>query len=154
MYTILAHVVCVSVLVLVANGDKGGAGNPSCPVKCDLLQEMTLMRQALNQESILRMGLTNELYELKKKVAENEQSINRTQVEANASNNKFAEVQNRQKATYTRLTDVSNAVTRAQNTITAIRNGNTNNKRDLTRLENTLASFNQTLQGNVQYMYV
>ena len=37
-------------------------------MKCDVVQELTLLRQLLNQESMLRINTNNEIMELKKAI--------------------------------------------------------------------------------------
>ena len=37
-------------------------------MKCDVVQELTLLRQLLNQDSMLRMNTNNEIIELKKAI--------------------------------------------------------------------------------------
>ena len=80
--------VFMSMVIVVMRGvlgDTDSDKHSSCPVKCDIVQEVTLLRQLLNQESLLRISVTNELEELKKKIHLNTQKIDTQFEETTAS---------------------------------------------------------------------
>ena len=65
------YTVCILVFFLLAVtksifGNTDSKVPQSCPYKCDLLQEITLLRQMVNHESILRMGLETQMQEMRK----------------------------------------------------------------------------------------
>ena len=78
MHGMLYFVVSVSMVIMISvvRGDTGSDKYSTCPIKCDLVQEVTLLRQLLNQESLLRISVTNELQQLKKQITRNTQRIN------------------------------------------------------------------------------
>ena len=65
MYGIWIYVACSLVLVRSLFGKTASGVQKSCPIKCDLIQEIQLLRQLLNQESLLRVSTNNRLHELK-----------------------------------------------------------------------------------------
>ena len=64
---------CVFVLLAIIYSVYGGLGSvvsPSCPIKCDLFLEVQAIRQMVNQESLIRMGIDAQTQELRKSVAD------------------------------------------------------------------------------------
>ena len=117
------YLICVSVMMGSTYGNTGTDTQKPCPVKCDVIQELSLIRQLLNQESLLRVNTNNEIQELKK-------TLRRS----------ITSMQNNQRATKQDLTTLETSVT-------AIRNDNTAARGDLTTLERIVTSMNQTYQG-------
>ena len=120
------YLICLSVLAGSVYAGKGSAASNACPVKCDVVQELTLLRQLLNQESILRMNSNNEIKDLKKLITRTKNSITAMQQD--------------NRATKQKLTTLESSV----NTVKA---NNRATRRDLTKLERTVTSINQTYQG-------
>ena len=80
--------------VLIVSGVRGNTGSDkyrSRPVKCDLVQDLTLFRQLLNQESLLWISVTNELQELKKIINQNTQKYAKLTQAENATNFKITQ---------------------------------------------------------------
>ena len=117
------YLICLSVLTRSVYAGKGSATSNACNVKCDVVQELTLFRQLLNQESILRMNTNNEIKDLKKMITRTRSSI--------------TAVQHENKATKQKLTMLESSVSTEM----------TNTRAALTTLERTVTSMNQTYQG-------
>ena len=64
---------CVFVLLAKPYPIYGGLGSvvsPSCPIKCDVFVEVQAIRQMVNQESLIRMGIDAQTQELRKTVSD------------------------------------------------------------------------------------
>ena len=64
---------CVVVLLAKPYPVYGGLGSvvsPSCPIKCDVFVEVQAIRQMVNQESLIRMGIDAQTQELRKTVTD------------------------------------------------------------------------------------
>ena len=124
-------------IVVMLGEVRGNTGTPnhkfqSCELKCDMVQEVTLLRQLLNQESLLRINSNNELQELKKALAD----IKRDTQQINAS---FEQ----------RATSVETRLTTAESAITSEQNENKITKLEITSLEKEMGKMNQTIiKGN------
>ena len=132
MYGIWIYVACTLVLVGSMYGDTGKVFPTSCPVKCDLIQEIQILRQLLNQESILRIDMNTQLQELRKEIKENRknaQSTNATIQETMVAMEKLEE------ATNLKLNYVNASTQRAENSINALQNTNRGTIQKLTKLE-------------------
>ena len=75
MSTLWIEAICFLAVTKSTFGDTGSASPQSCPYQCDLMQEITLLRQMVNQESILRMGLETQIQDLRKSVSEVRQDV-------------------------------------------------------------------------------
>ena len=107
--------ICLSVLIGSVYAGKGSAVSNACHVKCDVVQELTLLRQLLNQESILRINTNNEIQELKKMIKDivTEHRQNRNQV--NTSIEEIAmKIDSLDKGTITQLTEVTMSLQRLE----------------------------------------
>ena len=65
--------ICVFFLMAITRSAYGGLGSvvsPSCPIKCDVFVEVQALRQMVNQESLIRMGIDAQTQELRKTVAD------------------------------------------------------------------------------------
>ena len=63
----------VFVLLAIMYSVYGGLGSvvsPSCPIKCDVFVEVQAIRQMVNQESLIRMGIDAQTQELRQTVAD------------------------------------------------------------------------------------
>ena len=63
-------VFCLFAIATSVHSDTGSEVPPSCPLKCDVLGEVNAIRQLLNQESIIRMGIDAQTQELRKTVTD------------------------------------------------------------------------------------
>ena len=101
-------------------------------MECDVVQELTLLRQLLNQESMLRINTNNEIMELKKAIRDIMADFNQVKHKLNTSIGKTAtkiektsvkvgetatKLENLEKSTTVLHTEVSTAVQRAENTV-------------------------------------
>ena len=130
-------------------GDTGSEVPLSCPLKCDLLQEMQTLRQLVNQESILRIGIDAQLQNLRKTVTETLKELRQNGQLLNPSfEETTAMVQILEKDTDTRIKDVNSSVqmTQLEGSITAVKNGQTDIMQTLMTLEKEFVSLNQTYQ--------
>ena len=141
MYGTLVCAVCILVMVESMYGDTGSGVPTACPVKCDLIQEIQILRQLLNQESILRINTNDRLQELEKIVNQNTQRNNGSLDEIKIAMAKL------EQATRVQLTEVKRSIQSAETSITATHNTNRGTRQTLTKLEQGMVSLNQTYQG-------
>ena len=153
------YLVCVSVMLGSTYGNTGTDVRTSCPVQCDAVQELTLIRQLLNQESLLRINTNNEIQELKKAVkhlSHNSYQLNTsiaTKIESleRTTNNRLTDVttsvqraesaiQTLETTTDSRLKSVKSSVQRARSSITSMQNIQRATKQDLTTLETSVTA--------------
>ena len=153
MHGICVYLFCASLLISAVYGSKGSDAAHSCSIKCDVVQEVTLLRQLLNQESLLRINTNNEIMDLKKAVKRARSSITAIQNENRALKkdltsltNSVTTVKNDNRATRQDLTSLTNSVT-------TVKNDNRAARQDMTSLERTMTSMNQTLQGKYSLPY-
>ena len=59
---------CLFAITTSIYSDTDSEAPPSCPLKCDVLGEVNVIRQLVNQESIIRMGIDAQTQELRKTV--------------------------------------------------------------------------------------
>ena len=131
MHGICLYLFCASLFIDTVYGSKGSDATHSCTLKCDVVQELTLLRQLLNQESLLRINTNNEIMDLKKAVYRARSSITALQKDNRAMKQD--------------LTSLENSVTTVKNDKAA--------RQDMTSLERTMTSMNQTLQGKYSLPY-
>ena len=152
-------VVCLIVLKKPINAGTGSKVQSSCSLKCDLVQEITLLRQLVNQESLLRIGLDAQLQELRSQVKQNGQQITIQNASLEAKSTILGRLERGMEA---QLAEVKTSIRRTENTIqgleqatdtriSAVENGNKNSRQKLQALERDLTSLNQT--SRVQGMY-
>ena len=161
MSTIWILAVCLLAVTKSILGNTDSTAPQSCPYKCDLLQEITLLRQMVNHESILRMGLETQVQELRKamsdgltEVRQNAQQINAS-MESSSSTQKASlkdeiakvtvQLENLKKSDR----DTDSRLGRTDNTITAIQTGNRNTNQALTRVKRDI----QTLQHTTRQLH-
>ena len=169
MHWISVCILCASLLIDAVYGGKNSNAGQSCTVKCDVVQELTLLRQLLNQESLLRINTNNEIMELKKAMKDIVADFNQVRHQVNTSIGETAtkieetamKVENLEKSTTAQHTETSTAVQRAENTVqgldsrltkvkasvnrarrsmTTLQNDNRVVKQDLTSLTNSVTT--------------
>ena len=163
MSTLWILTVCLMAVTKSILGNTGSKTPQSCPYKCDLLQEITLLRQMVNHESILRMGLETQVQDLRKsmsdgltEVRQNVQQIN-SSLESSSTSQQASLKDEISKVTVQlenleqSVRDTDTRLGRTDNTITAIQDENRNTKQGLTRVKRDIQTLQQTtgqLQGN------
>ena len=147
MFGILVYAVIILLLGGTAYGDTGSEVPLSCPLKCDLLHEIQTLRQLVNQESILRMGIDAQMQDLRKTITNAPKELRQNGQLFNSSLDDIATVVLRlEKDTDTRIKDLNSSVQMTQGSITAVQNGQTDLMQRLMALEKEFASLNKTLQ--------
>ena len=111
------HLICLSVLTGSVYAGKGSAASNACHVKCDMVQELTLLRQLLNQESILRINTNKEIQELKTMIKDvvTEHRQNRDQVNTTIEDITM-KIDSLNKSTHTQLTEMTTSLQRLEGT--------------------------------------
>ena len=127
MYGIWIYIAFTLVFVRSMYGDTGSGIQTSCPVKCDLVQEIQILRQLLNQESILRIDMNSQLQKLRKEMTENRKNTQSTNATLQETMIAMATLE---EATNIKLTKVNRGTSQT-----------------LTKLEHDMVSLNQTYQG-------
>ena len=61
---------CLLAIATSVHSDTGSEVPPSCPLKCGVPVEVQALRQMVNQESIIRMGIDAQTQELRKTVTD------------------------------------------------------------------------------------
>ena len=105
------YLACLFVMVGSTYGNTGTDTRQSCHIKCDVVQELTLIRQLLNQESLLRIHTNDEIQELKKAVKD--LSHNSNQLNSSIA----TKIDSLERATNNQFTDVTSSMQRAESTI-------------------------------------
>ena len=146
MFELRFYAIIIFALIVSVRGGK------SCPVKCDMVQELSLTRQLLNQESMLRVSMNQELLELKKAFAELQRDTRQMNVSLEATQRDeellelkkaFAELRRD-----TRQMNASlEATQRDASQIASLQSSVTSARQDITAAERAIIDFNQTIQG-------
>ena len=151
MYVTWMYLVCVSMMVGSAHGNTGTDTRQSCHIKCDVVQELTLIRQLLNQESLLRINNNNEIQQLKKAI----KHLGRNSKQLNISIEETAmKIESLQRATNNQFTDLTTSVQRADSTIQTLEattnNQYTNVTTSLQRTESTIKTLDTTTDSRLK----
>ena len=117
-------VVCLIALKQSIYAGTGSQVSSSCSLKCDLVQEVTLLRQLVNQENLLRIGLETQLQELR-----------------TAFSDDLAKVK----------TSIRRSKNTIQGLEQAVENGNKDTKQKFQALERDVTSLNQTFRAQSMY---
>ena len=124
-----------------------GIGSPtsrSCPLECDLIHEVQILRQLLSQEGLLRINTNVRLQELEKSL----ESVHQNTQRNNASIEKMTTaMEELEQATNVQVAVVKGSVRRAEAAISAVQNINRGTRQTLTKLEQDVVSLNHTYQG-------
>ena len=59
-------VLCILIVTNTIYGNTGSKNQETCPIKCDLLQNIQLLQQQMTQETIVRLGLDAQVQDLRK----------------------------------------------------------------------------------------
>ena len=109
--------------------------------------QTTLLRQLVNQESFLRMGIDAQVQDLRKTVTETLKELRQNGQLLNApSEETTTMVQILEKDADTRIKDVNSSVQINQGSITAVKNGQTGIMQTLMALEKAFAKLKETYQ--------
>ena len=130
-----------------------GSGNPtskSCPLECDLIHEVQVLRQLISQEGLLRINTNIRLQELEKSLEHVHHNTQRN----NASIEKMTiGMEELEQATNVQVTVVKRSVRRAETAISAVQNTNRGTRQTLTKLEQDMMNLNQTYHNQGKYNY-
>ena len=147
----MVHTVIILLLGGMVCWDTGSEVPLSCPLRCDLLQEIQTLRQLVNQESILRMGIDTQIQDLRKTVTETLIELRQNGQLLNASlEDTKATVQRLEKDTDTRINYANSSVQMTQ----AMQNGQMDIIGMFMGLENKFASLNQTFQSQGKLHFI
>ena len=108
------YLACLFVMMCSTYGNTDTDTRQSCHIKCDVVQELTLIRQLLNQESLLRINTNNELQELKKEIKHLSRNSNHLNTSIGET---VAKIESLERATNNQFTDVATSVQRAESTL-------------------------------------
>ena len=105
MSTIGILAVCLLSMTKSIFGNTDSQVSQSCPYKCDLVKEITLLRQMVNHESILRMGLETQVQDLRKAISDGLTEVRQNVQQINSS------LESSSSSQQTRLTDEISKIT-------------------------------------------
>ena len=151
MLGIWVYAVIILLLSGAVFGDIGSEAPLSCPLRCDLLQEMQTLRQLVNQESILRMGIDAQMQDLRNTITDALAELRQNGQLLNASlEDTKTTVQRLEKDTNTRINNANSSVQMTQ----AMQNGQMDIIGMFMGLEKKFASLNQTFQSQGKLHFI